>query len=163
MKKKHGFKNNTLRILDNNKIIYEIKEYSYDEDDLSGQKVAAAVDLAWQMVYKTLVLVANDKEYLVACIPVTTEIDLKKLAKLSGHKSVELIPVKDLLSLTGYLRGGCSPVGMKKQFPTYFAEDIIHLEKVAFSAGKRGYQMIVDPKAIISLIGGQIGDITRKV
>ena len=132
-------KTNALRILDQKKINYDIKEYEYDEEHLSGEHVLEQVDFNENEVYKTLVL-KGLKEYIVCCVPVLEEIDLKKLAKASNNKSVEMIHMKDLLSITGYIRGGCSPIGMKKKFRTYFQQDIINIEKVAVSAGKRGLQ-----------------------
>lgn len=111
-------------------------------------------------IYKTLVL-HEDHDYLVCCIPVLEEIDLKKLAKLSGHKKVEMLHMKDLLGLTGYMRGGCSPVGMKKKFPTYFDASIEKDRPIALSAGKRGYQMIVSSKDITTYCDAKIGDVVR--
>ena len=105
-------KTNVLRLLDYQHIYYETKEYDYDENDLSGKHIIEQVDLKPEEIYKTLVLHSGN-DYLVCCIPVMEEIDLKKLAKASGHKSVEMIRQKDLLPLTGYIRGGCSPIVMK--------------------------------------------------
>lgn len=155
------FKTNALRMLDKAKIKYEIKEYEYDEDHLSGHHIIEQVDLQANQIFKTLVLHDNNKQYLVCCIPVLEEIDLKKLAKLAGRKNVEMIHQKDLLNVTGYIRGGCSPVGMKKQFPTFIDESIFNVDKVAFSAGKRGYQMVVDTKDIIQYLKPTIGSIIR--
>lgn len=106
-------KTNALRLLDKAKISYEIKEYQYDEEHLSGEHIVSQVDMEAKDIFKTLVLKGNH-DYLVCCIPVLEEIDLKKLAKLSHNKSVSMIHLKDLLQITGYLRGGCSPIGMKK-------------------------------------------------
>ena len=119
------FKTNALRMLDKAKIPYSIKEYEYDEEHLDGRHVASQVDMDPNAIFKTLVLHDHHNEHLVCCVPVLEEIDLKKLAKLAGRKSVEMIHQKDLLSVTGYIRGGCSPVGMKKQFPTYIDESIL--------------------------------------
>ena len=113
-------------------------------------------------IFKTLVLHDHHNEHLVCCVPVLEEIDLKKLAKLAGRKSVEMIHQKDLLSVTGYMRGGCSPVGMKKQFPTYIDESILKVDEVAFSSGKRGYQMIVNVQQILTYLNAEVGDIIRK-
>ncbi|WP_294578251.1 Cys-tRNA(Pro) deacylase [uncultured Thomasclavelia sp.] len=153
-------KTNALRMLDKAKIAYEVKEYQYDEEHLSGEHIIDQVDLAAKDIFKTLVLKGNNG-YLVCCIPVLEQIDLKKLAKLSNNKSVEMIHMKDLLGVTGYIRGGCSPVGMKKQFPTYFDRSIEECTQVAFSAGKRGYQMVVDPHDIINYLNGIVGDVIR--
>lgn len=126
------FKTNALRMLDKAKIPYSIKEYEYDEEHLDGRHVASQVDMDPNAIFKTLVLHDHHNEHLVCCVPVLEEIDLKKLAKLAGRKSVEMIHQKDLLSVTGYIRGGCSPVGMKKQFPTYIDESILKVDEVAF-------------------------------
>lgn len=151
-------KTNALRMLDKEKIAYWIKEYQVNEEGLSGEHLIKQLGLKAEEVYKTLVLIGDKKEYLVACIPVDKEIDLKKLAKLSHHKKVEMLHQKDLLSITGYIRGGCSPIGMKKLFPTYFQEDILQLKEVYVSAGKRGLQVILSPQDLIHVVKGQIGD-----
>lgn len=156
------FKTNALRMLDKVKIPYSIKEYEYDEEHLDGKHVASQVDMDPNAIFKTLVLHDHHNEHLVCCVPVLEEIDLKKLAKLAGRKSVEMIHQKDLLSVTGYMRGGCSPVGMKKQFPTYIDESILKVDEVAFSAGKRGYQMIVNVQQILTYLNVEVGDIIRK-
>ena len=156
------FKTNALRMLDKVKIPYSIKEYEYDEEHLDGRNVASQVDMDPNAIFKTLVLHDHHNEHLVCCVPVLEEIDLKKLAKLAGRKSVEMIHQKDLLSVTGYMRGGCSPVGMKKQFPTYIDESILKVDEVAFSAGKRGYQMIVNVQQILTYLNVEVGDIIRK-
>ena len=155
-------KTNALRMLDKAKIPYSIKEYEYDEEHLDGRHVASQVDMDPNAIFKTLVLHDHHNEHLVCCVPVLEEIDLKKLAKLAGRKSVEMIHQKDLLSVTGYMRGGCSPVGMKKQFPTYIDESILKVDAVAFSAGKRGYQMIVNVQQILTYLNVKVGDIIRK-
>ncbi len=156
------FKTNALRMLDKAKIPYSIKEYEYDEEHLDGRHVASQVDMDPNAIFKTLVLHDHHNEHLVCCVPVLEEIDLKKLAKLAGRKSVEMIHQKDLLSVTGYMRGGCSPVGMKKQFPTYIDESILKVDEVAFSAGKRGYQMIVNVQQILTYLNVKVGNIIRK-
>ena len=156
------FKTNALRMLDKAKIPYSIKEYEYDEEHLDGRHVASQVDMDPNAIFKTLVLHDHHNEHLVCCVPVLEEIDLTKLAKLAGRKSVEMIHQKDLLSVTGYMRGGCSPVGMKKQFPTYIDESILKVDAVAFSAGKRGYQMIVNVQQILTYLNVKVGDIIRK-
>lgn len=155
-------KTNALRLLDKAKIKYELKEYEYDEEHLSGHHIIDQVDLDADQIFKTLVLQDNHHDYLVCCIPVLEEIDLKKLAKLAGKKNVEMIHQKDLLKVTGYIRGGCSPVGMKKKFPTYIDESICTQEKVAFSAGKRGLQMVVCADEIIDFLQATTGNVVRK-
>lgn len=153
-------KTNALRILDSLHIPYETKEYEYDEDHLSGDHVLKQVNLDQDSVYKTLVLKGN-QNYLVCLVPVLEEIDLKKLAKASHNKKVEMIPQKDLLSVTGYIRGGCSPIGMKKQFDTYIQEDIILVEKVAVSAGKRGLQVILNGEDLIQVTHATCVDVIK--
>ena len=152
---------NALRLLDQAKIDYEIKEYEYDEDHLSGEHIVAQVEIPAKDIFKTLVLKGN-RGFLVCCIPVLEEIDLKKLAKLSNNKSVAMIHMKDLLATTGYIRGGCSPVGMKKKFDTYFDCSINECDKIALSAGKRGYQMIVEAKQLLAYLDAVVGDVIRR-
>lgn len=159
---KKSIKTNALRILEKAKIPYRIEEYGYDEEHLSGKYIIDQVSLPAHQIFKTLVLQDNHGEYLVCCIPVLKNLDLKKAAKVSHHKSVAMIHVKELLPVTGYVRGGCSPVGMKKIFPTYFDSSIEGLPEVAFSAGKRGYQMIVKPEDMISFINGIKADISEE-
>lgn len=153
-------KTNVLRLLDQVHIDYEIQEYEYDENQLSGNHIVDQVDLEANEIYKTLVL-KGDKDYLVCCIPVNHEIHLKKLAKVSRNKSVEMIPQKELLPLTGYMRGGCSPIAMKKKFKTYFQEDIILIDRVAVSAGKRGLQVILKPQDLIDYVDGICVDVIQ--
>lgn len=153
-------KTNVLRLLDQANIDYEIREYEYDEEHLSGSHIVEQVDLEEDEIYKTLVL-KGDKEYLVCCIPVNNEIDLKKLAKASHNKSVSMIHQKELLPITGYMRGGCSPIGMKKKFITYFQEDILLIDRIAVSAGKRGIQVILKPQDLINYVQGICVDVIK--
>ena len=159
MKKK---KTNALRILEQHHIFYEIQEYEYDENHLSGEHIVHQVDLDAQNIYKTLVL-KGTKDYLVCCIPVNKEIDLKKLAKATNHKSVEMLHQKDLLPLTGYIRGGCSPIGMKKKYTTYIDETAILFDKIAVSAGIRGQQILISPEALIAFVQAIQADITKDI
>ena len=154
------FKTNALRMLDKAKIAYSIKEYEYDEDHLDGRHVASQVDMVPEAIFKTLVLHDNHNEYLVCCVPVLEEIDLKRLAKLADRKSVEMIHQKDLLPVTGYMRGGCSPVGMKKLFPTYFDATMEPQDFVYVSAGLRGMQMKVNPKDLASVVNAEFVELT---
>lgn len=153
-------KTNVLRILDQKKIIYDINEYEFDEKSLEGHHGVKEDTIANNKIYKTLVL-KGVHEYIVCCLPITKEIDLKKLAKVSQNKSVEMIAQKDLLTITGYLRGGCSPIGMKKKFKTYYQKDILDLDKVAVSAGRRGMQVILEPKDLIRISEGILVDVVR--
>lgn len=154
-------KTNALRMLDKAKIPYRIEEYPVDENDLSGKHVLEFASLNADQIYKTLVLHGERLGYLVICIPILEEVDLKKAAREVGDKKIEMLPLKDLLKVTGYMRGGCSPVGMKKHFPTFFDKKIEALEEVAVSAGMRGCQMIVEPKKLIELVGGKLIDATK--
>lgn len=160
MAKQKEVKTNVMRLLDKAKISYEHREYEVDENDLSGSHAADEMGVDHRMLYKTLVLNGDKTGHLVCVIPVDDEIDLKKIAKISGNKSVQMIPMKELLPLTGYMRGGCSPVGMKKQFPTYIQKEAEQLEKFGVSAGMRGQQIIVNPKALAEYIHAEFADVT---
>ena len=154
-------KTNAQRLLDLAGILYEVRTYAYDEGDLSGVKAARALGLLPEQVYKTLVARGDRTGYLVCCLAVDREVDLKKLALLSGDKRIELIPVKDLLPLTGYIRGGCSPVGMKKKWPTYLDDRVLLQEKIAVSAGQRGLQMLLRPQDLQRCTDAAIGGLSR--
>jgi Cys-tRNA(Pro)/Cys-tRNA(Cys) deacylase len=138
-------KTNAMRLLEAAKISYQAKEYEVDETDLSGSHAADMMGADHDTVFKTLVLKGEKTGYLVCCIPVEEELDLKKVAKAAHDKKVEMIPMKDLLPLTGYIRGGCSPIGMKKKFPLYIEETARLFHQIAVSAGQRGVQIILDP------------------
>ena len=153
-------KTNALRILDQHKIKYEVVEYEYEDNHVSKDHIFQS-ELSPEHIYKTIVLKATHG-YIVCCIPVLEEIDLKKLARESGNKSVEMVHQKDLLNLTGYIRGGCSPAGMKKKFPTYFQQDMKDLELVAVSAGKQGMQMILKPIDLLNIVEGKYVDVIKK-
>ena len=150
-----------MRMLDRAKIEYEAIFYEVDESDLSGTHVADSVGLPYSQVFKTLVAKGDKNGLCVFCIPVDKEIDLKLAAVASGNKKVEMIAVKDLLNLTGYIRGGCSPVGMKKQFPTYFDEAITLHEKITISAGIRGCQLLLKSDKLIEFTKAEIKKIIR--
>lgn len=153
-------KTNAVRMLEAAKINFRTAEYTVDENDLSGMHVAEQLGQPPEQVFKTLVLKGEKKGYLVCCIPVDRELDLKKAAKAAGDKKVEMIPMKDLLSVTGYLRGGCSPVGMKKKFPTYIDETAILFDEIAVSAGVRGGQIIIAPDDLCNYVEGEYVDLT---
>ena len=159
MAQKKTPKTNAMRLLDIAKIPYEILEYEVDENDLSGTHIADQVGLPYETVFKTIVTKGDKTGYCVFCLPCHKEIDFKAAARASGNKSIEPLHVKDLLGITGYIRGGCSPVGMKKRYPTYFQEDCREYQEIAVSAGERGHQMILSPTALVSLIGGNYADI----
>ena len=152
-------KTNAVRLVEQAGIACLEKFYAFDEKDLNGNHAAAAIGMNPEQVFKTLVARGERTGINVFCIPVCCELDLKKAAKAASDKNMELVPVKDLLNLTGYIRGGCSPVGMKKKYPTYFDETCILWEEIALSAGARGHQMIVPPEAIAELVNAKLCDI----
>ncbi len=143
-------KTNVMRLLDAAGIRYRTAEYEFDERDLSGKHAAEQLDLPAEQVFKTLVARGDKTGPVVFCIPVLDELDLRRAASVSGNKKVELIHLKELLPLTGYLRGGCSPIGMKKKFPTYIDETCILFDEIAVSAGARGKQIILAPDDLIA-------------
>jgi Cys-tRNA(Pro)/Cys-tRNA(Cys) deacylase len=138
-------KTNAARILDAAGAPYEIREYEVDENDLSAPHVAAAIGMPPEQVFKTLVARGDRSGVLLACIPANSELDLKALAAASGNKKVELVPVKEVLALTGYIRGGVSPVGTKKPYPLYLDETASLWDVISVSAGLRGRQMLLAP------------------
>ncbi len=156
-----AIKTNVLRHLDAAHIPYETREYAVGEDVFDGKLVAAKTGLDPAVVWKTLVLTADDRSHLVCVIPVDRELDLKAVARASGHKSVAMLPQKDLLPLTGYIRGGCSPIGMKKPFPTYFDEAVCGLERISVSAGIRGCQVILAAQDLLRETGAKTAPLCR--
>ena len=155
-------KTNAMRLIDKAKIKYGTIEYEVDENDLSGVTIAKKANLDDKMVFKTLVAKGDKTGYLVFCIPVAKEVDLKKAAKISGNKKIEMVHVKDLLGLTGYIRGGCSPVGMKKKFDTYFDETCKNFEKITVSAGVRGCQLLLNTDDITKFTNAKINSLTME-
>ena len=155
-----NFKTNAMRILDSAKIKYNV--YTYDADgDFDGQSVAKKIGIEPERVYKTLVTVAPSKNYYVFVVPVLNELDLKACAKAVGEKSVEMIHVKDINKVTGYIRGGCSPIGMKKQYRTVIDDSCLTFDAIVFSAGKIGYQVELSPNELVNLIGADVQKISR--
>ena len=154
-------KTNAMRQLDAARISYTVCAYEVDENDLSGTHIAAQIGLPLPMVFKTLVAKGDKTGHLVFCIPVDKEIDLKAAAALTGNKKIEMVHVKDLLGLTGYIRGGCSPIGMKKKFPTYFDATAADHERITVSAGVRGAQMLVEREALVAFVQGKLVDVAR--
>ena len=152
---------NVMRLLDAAKIPYCTAEYDWDESDLSGTHAAKAVGLPPEQVFKTLVARGAKQGYLVFCIPVCCELDLKKAAKAAHDKKIELIHVKDLLATTGYIRGGCSPIGMKKQFPTFIDETAQLYDEIGVSAGCRGCQVLLDPMQLTDYVNATLCDLTE--
>ena len=153
-------KTNAVRLVQQAGIPCKEAFYEYSENDLSGEHAAQAIGFPPEQVFKTLVARGARTGINVFCIPVCLELDLKKAAKAAGDKNMEMVHVKDLLGLTGYIRGGCSPVGMKKKYPTYFDETCQLHDEIAVSAGERGHQMIVPPEALAALVDAELVDIT---
>ncbi|NDV78226.1 Cys-tRNA(Pro) deacylase [Dysgonomonas sp. 511] len=145
-------KTNAVRILDKHKIGYQLIPYQVDESDLSAIHVARQLNEPVEQVFKTLVLKGDKTSYFVCIIPGAEELDLKLAAKISGNKKCDMIPMKDLLATTGYIRGACSPIGMKKQFPTYIDSSASNYPFIYISAGKRGLQIQLNPADLISLL-----------
>ncbi|WP_022820315.1 Cys-tRNA(Pro) deacylase [Fusobacterium russii] len=154
-------KTNAIRELEMNKIRHVVREYEVDEDNLDALSVAIKTNEDVTKVFKTLVLLNEKKEMIVACIPGIEKVDLKKLAKLSGSKKVEMLAMKDLFSYTGYLRGGCSPVGIKKKHKTFIHESAYDNEKILISGGLRGLQIEIEPKLLIDYLKIIVGDIVE--
>lgn len=154
-------KTNAMRLLQNAGVDIEIVEYEVDENDLSGTHTADLLGIDPDCMFKTLVCRDDKGGYEVFCIPVAYELDLKKCAVAAGVKRVEMIHVKELLPLTGYIRGGCSPVGMKKKFPTYIDEIAVLFDRIYVSAGQRGVQMFVEPDKLVDYIGAFYADLVK--
>ena len=152
-------KTNAMRLLEQAGIKFETAEYEVDESDLSGVSVAKKTGLDPDSVFKTLVARGEKKGIAVFCIPVTGELDLKKAAKAVGEKKIEMVHVKELLPLTGYIRGGCSPVGMKKQYPTFIDETAVLFDHIAVSAGVRGAQIVIDPDDLAGFVEAKMLDL----
>ena len=154
-------KTNAMRLLDSAGISYSMASYDYDESDLSGVHAAKELGVPDEVVFKTLVTRGDGNAIFVFVIPVAESLDLKKAAKASGNKSIEMIHVKEILDITGYIRGGCSPIGMKKAYPTFIDETAILSDKIYFSAGKRGVQIILDPEILAEVSNAEFADLTK--
>lgn len=155
-------KTNVMRILDKERIAYTTKTYAYSEDDLSGIHAAADLDMNPAQLFKTLVGMGKHSGPVVFCIPSDAELDMKKAASISGNKNISLVHVKDLLGLTGYMRGGCSPIGMKKSFPTYIHISAKDFDVISISAGMRGQQVLLAPDDLLRITAGQYGDVIKE-
>lgn len=156
-------KTNAARLLDRAKIKYELIPYQVDENDLAAGHVAEQLGEDIETVFKTLVLVGDKSGHVVCVVPGNHEVDLKLAAKASGNKWVEMIPMKELLGVTGYIRGGCSPIGMKKRFPTYIHQSCMEHDAIYISAGVRGLQIRIAPQDLIPFIGAEVGEISREM
>lgn len=151
---------NVMRLLDAAGIAYETREYPWQEDDLSGTHAAQELGMPPEQVFKTLVARGDKTGPLVFCIPVEENLDLRKAASASGNKRVEMLPLRELTGLTGYQRGGCSPIGMKKKFPTCIDETAVLFDTIGVSAGMRGAQILINPQALADYIGAQFAELT---
>lgn len=152
-------KTNAARMLDSHKVSYNMVEYKVDEADLSAVHVAASLGQNVEQVFKTLVLRGNANGVFVCIVPGDAEVNLKKAAKVSGNKNAEMVPMKELLALTGYIRGACSPFGMKKVYQMYIHETCQHFDFIFVSAGKRGMQLQVHPKDLVAITGAVVCDL----
>lgn len=152
-------KTNAMRELDKKKIKYDFKEYEVDENDLSAVSVSLKTGEDITRIFKTLVLLTEKKDMIVACIPGADTIDLKKLAKVAEVKRVEMLELKELFNMTGYIRGGCSPIGIKKRHRSFIHQSALNKDYIIVSAGVRGLQLIVDPKDLIEYLNMTVGDI----
>ncbi|EGT0013128.1 Cys-tRNA(Pro) deacylase [Clostridium perfringens] len=155
MAKDKKLKTNAMRILDSKKVSYEMLSYESEDGKIDGISVAHKIGVDEKNVFKTLVAQGTSKELYVFVIPVAEELDLKNAAKIAGEKKVEMIPVKDILKHTGYIRGGCSPIGMKKNYKTFIHESAEDLDFIIFSAGKIGHQIKMNPNDLVSVVEGE--------
>jgi Cys-tRNA(Pro)/Cys-tRNA(Cys) deacylase len=156
-------KTNVARLLDKAKIPYELVPYTVDENNLAADHVAEELGEDINQVFKTLILHGDRSGHFVCVVPGNTEVDLKKAAKAAGAKKAEMIPMKELLPLTGYIRGGCSPIGMKKPFPTFFHQSALNFEVIFVSAGVRGLQLKINPQDLISYVKAAVADLTQSI
>ena len=156
-------KTNAMRMLDAAKIPYQVLEYEVDESDLSGLHIAEQLQFPKEQMFKTLVAKGDKTGPLVFCIPVGRELDLRPAAALTGNKKIEMIHVKDLLGLTGYIRGGCSPIGMKKKFPTWIDASALDFEQITVSSGTRGAQLLLDRAELIKFVQAKTAELTVKL
>lgn len=152
-------KTNVARLLDKAKVPYQLVPYEVDENDLSAIHVAEQLGENVEQVFKTLILHGDKSGYFVCVIPGADEVDLKKAAKVSRNKKCEMIPVKELLPLTGYIRGGCSPIGMKKHFPTYIHFSAEQFDNIYISAGQRGLQVLLAPADLVRETNASFADL----
>lgn len=153
-------KTNAARLLDRAKVGYELVPYTVDENNLAAIHIAEELGENIEQVFKTLVLRGDRTGHIVCVVPGNHEVDLKAAARASGNKWVEMIPMKELLPTTGYIRGGCSPIGMKKRFPTYIHSSALDFPFIYISAGVRGLQLKLAPQELIDFVGAEVGEIT---
>lgn len=153
-------KTNAMRLLEQAGVPFSVKEYPVDEEHLDGMTVAKETGLSPDQTFKTLTARGEKQGILVFCIPVNEELDLKKAAKIAGDKKVEMLPLKELLSVTGYIRGGCSPIGMKKKYKTFLNETAVLFDEIAVSGGQRGTQILIHPDALAEFVEAEYADLT---
>ena len=161
MSKAKLIKTNAMRILDSNKVSYEVITYESNDGKIDGVSVAHKIGVDASHVFKTLVAQGTSKELYVFVIPVAEELNLKEAAIISGEKKVEMIPVKDILKHTGYIRGGCSPIGQKKEYKTFIHESAKKLDFIIVSAGKIGYQIKINPNDLINIVSGNYENLIK--
>lgn len=154
-------KTNACRALDALGIVYELRSYEVDEDDLSAQNVAAKVGLPAEQVWKTLCLRADDRAVVLAVVPGSFELDLKKLAVAAGKRAIAPVPLKELTALTGYIRGGVTALACKKPYPTFLDENALLFDRICVSAGQRGLQIVVAPEDYVRAANATLADLTR--
>ncbi len=154
-------KTNAARLLDAKGIAYELAEYEVDENDLSATKLALKIGQNIEQIFKTLVLRGDKTGVFIAVVAGSSEVDLKKAAKISGNKNCAMVHQKELLGLTGYIRGGCSPLGMKKPYPIYIDESCLLFNIIFISAGQRGLQLKINPEDLITVVGAVVGDLAE--
>ena len=155
-------KTNVMRILDAARVSFEVMEYEVDENNLAATHIAEEIGLMPEMVFKTLVARGDKSGPVVFCIPADLEIDLKKAAKVTGNKRLEMVAVKDLLALTGYIRGGVSPIGMKKKFSTWIDESALEFDEITVSSGTRGAQLLLNRAALLQFVQAKTAHLTVK-
>lgn len=155
-KRKNTIKTNAVRLVEQQKVPFTLIEYDIDDELIDGVSVAKKTGQAVETVFKTLVTQSNEKQIYVFLVPVALELDLKKAAKVAKVKKIELLPIQELTKKTGYIRGGCSPIGMKKEYPTFIEQSAERLKKVTVSAGKPGLQMTLSPESLVSLTKGKL-------
>ena len=154
-------KTNAARFLDNLRIEYRLLEYEVDESDLSAETVARKLNLPLEQVFKTLVARGDKTGVILACIPGGMELDLKATAEISGNKKVEMVPLKEVQPLTGYIRGGVSPIGTKKRYPFYLDESATRFPFISISAGIRGCQILIEPRTLARVLKATLGNVSR--
>ena len=153
-------KTNAIRLIQQAKLVYREIFYEFDSSDSIGLHAASTIGIPAEQVFKTLVARGDRNGIQVFCIPACCELDLKKAAKVSNNKKIELVAVKDLLELTGYIRGGCSPIGMKKRYPTYLDETCTLWDEISVCAGARGHLVILEPQQLATFLNAQVVDLT---